>query len=126
MGNMEVEAVRERVSRDDEIRELLEQGKTVREICGMLKVSPKTVCKVRREMGLTRKVRGRASGERGDEEKGRRLDEELRRRYGELEGVLKRKEEECEELRRRVKELKVLRVVCFVEALLILLLVLLW
>ena len=79
----------------DEIRKLLEEGKTVREICKALGVSATTVCRVRKELGLTTRT-GTRRAERRKEERKEREDEkeELKRRVKELEEALKRKERE--------------------------------
>ena len=111
VGNMEAVTVREtgngkhHVSRHDEIRKLLEEGRTVREICETLRVSPKTVCRVRKELGLTTRTgTGRVRAERRKEERKegeerKREGEELKRRIEALEEALKRKEEELKEKR---------------------------
>ena len=98
------------VGKHEEIVRMLREGKTVREICRELRVSSKTVCRVRKELGL--------AGRRVDEAR----EEELRRRLGELEAELERRERELAGLRRKSK---VLGALCFVEALFVLMLALL-
>ena len=103
------------VSQEEEERivELWKKGYSIRDICRMQHHSATTVCDVLRKYGLTsgRKRGGGAS----------RI-EELRRRLGELEAELERRERELAGLRRKSK---VLGALCFVEALFVLMLALL-
>ena len=110
------------MGKHEEIVRMLREGKTVREVCRELRVSSKTVCRVRKELGLAARTGLRRAERKGAERGGGGEEEEMRRRLEGLERVLRLREEELEGLRRRNK---VLRAVCFLEAVLVLLLVLL-